>query len=122
MPSGRPASAAWPSWTFSSSRTARSSSTGMSPSLSLRRRPTPMACFDPDVACRRPRSRHELLEQLPEILLFLRGDLAVEHARFPAPQLLLHVIGRAWAEQQHEELLVGRQVALAAHAHRARAR
>src|SRR5689334_765005 len=50
----------------------------------------------------------ELAEEVAQVRFLLRRDLAIEHARFPGPQFLLHMAGRARTEQQHEELLVGR--------------
>src|SRR5579871_6574714 len=49
-----------------------------------------------------------------ELLAFLRRDLAIEHARFPAAQLALDLARGTEAEQHHEELLVQRQFALLA--------
>src|SRR3954469_7244123 len=57
-------------------------------------------------------SGHVIAIERAELLAFLRRDLAVEHARLPAAQLALDLARRARTEQNHEELLVRRELAL----------
>src|SRR5262245_21412537 len=63
----------------------------------------------------------EALVHEAQVLGLLRRDLAVEYARFPRAQLALDLRRRARAQEHHEELLVRRQLALAAIAEGARA-